>query len=166
MSQSRGRDRKTGKRKLKEESMGEKEGACAFVAADGEGSVAVYWTSEASGHRALQGVTDLTEWIGVRLAAVCLLQRHSSGRARSGSGRVAMAALVWFATSPVRVRLLLPSFSGDDYPRCLPGSLRQCLSLEAYAEREPESMKFAADCRLQVKCGCGADEPTNGCRRS
>lgn len=84
-------------RKLKEESMGEKEGACAFVTADGEGSVAVYWTSEASGHRALQGITDRTDRCapGCSLFAVQRLDAVSCNATRLAGLDRGLAELRW-----------------------------------------------------------------------
>lgn len=76
-----------------------------------------------------------------------------------------MTALIWFAASPVRARLLLLSLSGDDYPRG-PSRISATVSFCRSLCWELESMKFAANCRLQVEGGCGADEPTSGCRRS
>jgi len=129
-------------RKLKEESMGEKEGACAFVAADGEGSVAVYWTSEASGHRALQGITDRMDrcvpgcslFAAQRLYGVSCNATRLAGLDRGvWSSCDGGADLVRCVSGACPAAVAKLSLSGDNDPRCLPGSLRPCLSLGACA---------------------------------
>lgn len=95
-----------------------------------------------------------------------------AGRARSGSGRSCDGgADLVRCESPVRarVRLLLLSLSGDGYPRCL---FFSGISATVVFFVEPvlgslSRWSFAANCRLQVECGCGngrADK--NGRRRS
>lgn len=92
-----------------------------------------------------------------------------AGRARSGSGR---SCDLVRCVSPVRarVRLLLLSLSGDGYPRCLFFFTRDLCDSRLFVEPvlgERESMEFfAANCKLQVECGCGNGRADKNGRRS